>query len=114
MVIVGLTIFKLGQVQGAQEPIVKRSNFRDISAESSVIYRLNPVWFDYGEEKKIPGFNPEAVAQIDPKLVVFNRQREPLHVNYNTLEVFMIKELQKHEEEIKKLRQEIQQLKTRK
>ena len=71
---------------------------------SLIIYSLRPVLYDaregYGEGSNIPGFIAEDVYAIAPHLAILNRDRRPENVAYNDLHALVIKEIQKHEQEL--------------
>jgi hypothetical protein len=92
----------------------ERKNFKAVSSESGVIYQLKPTFFDYGSSEKILGLNPDDVAKVSPALVIFDSNKKPSHVDSSSLQVFMLKEIQKHQEELKALRSEIETLKKKK
>ena len=86
-----------------------KTNIRNMSDnESEIIYKLNPVTYDakegHGEGKDIPGFIAEEIYETAPNLAILNNENQPENIAYNSLHALVIKEIQKHQQQLKKLK----------
>lgn len=93
-----------GQWFGFTSSLRYKTNVREITDESSVIYALNPVIYDaregYGEGTDIPGFIAEEVYEVAPNIVVLNGDKQPENVAYNCLHALAIRELQRQQQKM--------------
>lgn len=86
-----------------------KENLSPASDISSDIYKLNPVSFNYiSDPDKIPclGMIAEEVEKVYPRLVVYDREMQPLSLKYQELPMLLLAEIQK-------LRKEVDELKSR-
>ena len=90
-----------------------KDNIKSIDQESSAIYALNPVMFDYKPDhcsaKNVLGLIAEEVhdAAPDLNLVVLDKDGRPDNVNYQYLHALEIRELQKHQQRLDALEKQL-------
>lgn len=102
---------KLSIQQSSQQNL---KNIQPIADESSLIYQLNPVSFNYvtdtHDDTKNYGFIAEEIAHVLPDLVVSNNIHDTLAVRSQQLIPLLLKEIQKQQETIQLLAQRIELL----
>lgn len=76
-----------------------KKNITDLEINSSKIYDLRPVSFNWKEQEdgqpKAIGMIAEEVDKILPQLVSYDGEGKPHHITYELLSVLLLKELQK-------------------
>jgi hypothetical protein len=95
-----------GNLGTAASSIRYKENIKDLGYQSSGIYKLRPVSFNYKkDEKKTPqtGLIAEEVLSVLPELVVM-KDGIPETVKYHDLPVLLLNEIQKLKSEISALR----------
>jgi Chaperone of endosialidase len=73
---------------------------------SEVILALKPVRFHYkNDAKRSPRFGliAEEVAEIDPSLVAFDKERKPYSVRYDQVNAMLLNEFLKEHRKVQKL-----------
>lgn len=96
-----------GQLGTVVSSLKYKDNIETLTEESSVIYKLRPVSFKYKGDKrdgKKYGLIAEEVNEVDPRLVVFNKDNEPDSVKYFDLSILLLNEMKKLKEEIELLK----------
>src|SRR4029077_4740011 len=92
-----------------------KTNIKSIDQESSALYALNPVMFDYKPEhcsaKNVLGLVAEEVHAAAPhlNLAVLDKDGRPDNVNYQYLHALEIRELQKHQQRLETLEKQMSQ-----
>jgi hypothetical protein len=91
-----------------------KENVRQLEIDTSMLYKLRPCSFDYrsnhGGAKNQFGLIAEEVNQYLPQLVDYDKEGRPDYVAYNHLPVLLLSELQKHEQAIKEIKEQLKQL----
>ena len=90
-----------------------KENVVDTILDSSKIYDLLPVDFDWKKDVIIEGKNPrrdfgliaEDVEKLYPKLVQYNKEGQVESVSYDRLSLLLLMEIKKLKEEIEKLKE---------
>lgn len=74
-----------------------KNNIHDLNGQSSNIYKLRPVSFNYiaHPEHESWGLIAEEVEQVMPQLVVYNKDQQCETVKYQDLPVLLLNEIQK-------------------
>jgi hypothetical protein len=102
---------KLSIQQSNQQNI---NNIQPISDESSLIYQLNPVSFNYNadsaNDNKNYGFVAEEVALVSSDLIVLNANNNALAVRSQQLIPLLLKEIQKQQQMILMLTERLELL----
>lgn len=96
-----------GQLGDIVSSIKYKENVQDINEKSSAILNLRPVSFNYKSDKnktKCYGFIAEEVKEIFPDLVIY-KNNEPYSLKYHEMPALLLNE-------IKKLKKELELLKT--
>jgi hypothetical protein len=84
-----------------------KKNIIDINLPTDDIYKLRPTTFTWKENEKIDfGLIAEEVEEIIPQLVTYNSDSLPQAVRYDLLSVLLLTEIKKMKEEIKELKEE--------
>ena len=98
-----------GDIKKKTSSIEYKENVKDLKIDSEKLYKLNPVSYNYKiTNTKDIGLIAEEVDEILPELVYRNEKTgKPESVKYSSLSVILL-------DELKKLRQEIQELKENK
>lgn len=105
-VLIDTTTGQLGTVASSAR---YKENIKDLQHESSPIYSLRPVTFNYKKDAskiKQCGLIAEEVLQYMPELVVF-KGGEPETVKYHDLPVLLLAEIQKLKAEIELLKKRL-------
>jgi hypothetical protein len=83
-----------------------KKNIIDINLPTDDIYKLRPTTFTWKENEKIDfGLIAEEVEEIIPQLVTYNSDSLPQAVRYDLLSVLLLTEIKKMKEEIKELKE---------
>lgn len=93
-----------------------KENITDLEIDSSKIYELNPVSFNYTAERggeKDFGLIAEDVEKVIPSLVLYNNDGEVFSLKYQLLSVLLLNELKKKKDELDDLKETVTSLKTR-
>ena len=84
------------------------NDIKDLKIDSEKLYKLNPVSYNYKISNSPDiGLIAEEVHEILPELINYGKDGKPKSVKYNSLSVVLL-------DELKKLREEIQELKENK
>jgi len=82
-----------------------KKNITDLEVDSSLIYNLRTASFNWKTDsdgtQKTFGLIAEEVEKFIPELILYRDNGEILTVNYNLISVLNMRELQKHESQIK-------------
>jgi len=82
-----------------------KKNITDLEIDTSLIYSLRPTSFNWKTDSvgtaKTFGLIAEEVEKYIPELILYRENGEILTVNYDLISVLNLKELQKHESQIK-------------
>jgi endosialidase-like protein len=95
-------------------PISSRRFKHDIKSmdkASEAILALKPVTFHYNNDKKNTlcfGLIAEEVAQVDPDLVIRDKNRDPLTVRYDQINAMLLNEFLKEHRKVEKLTNDFQ------
>ena len=82
-----------------------KDNIQDLDINTEKIYDLRPVSFDWKSSGKADfGLIAEEVSDTLPELVVYNEDSVPESVQYTSLSVLLLAELKKLREEVKDLK----------
>ena len=102
-----------GTFYSAGSSEIYKSHITDLEIDSSLIYSLRPVSYDYKKEYKDFGYNvvsgkqvgliSEEVAEIIPELAIM-KDGKPKNVDYQKLSVLLLKEVQNLKKEIEELK----------
>lgn len=85
-----------------------KDNIADLDINTENIYGLRPVSFDWKSNGESDfGFIAEEVHEILPELVVYNGDNTPEAVKYKQLSILMLEELKKLREEVKDLKEKV-------
>ena len=103
------------QIDGSSGLVTKASsskrykdNIEDLDINTENIYDLRPVSFDWKSNGKSDfGFIAEEVHEILPELTVYDDQNRPEAVKYKQLSILMLEELKKLREEVKDLKEKL-------
>lgn len=93
-----------------------KENIIDLEIDSSKIYDLNPVSFNWKPERgghRDFGLIAEETAEILPELVAYGEDGKPFSVRYELVSILLLDELKKKNNEIKVLNETVGQLKIR-
>jgi trimeric autotransporter adhesin len=83
-----------------------KEDIKPMDTASEVILALKPVTFHYkNDAKRSPGFGliAEEVAEIDPSLVAFDKERKPYSVRYDQVNAMLLNEFLKEHRKVQKL-----------
>lgn len=95
-----------GQLGTITSSIKVKENISDIGEDSTRIYNLRPVLFNYkgtSEDESTYGLIAEEVDKVFPELVVYDREGNPETVKYRLLSILLLNEVKKLQARIKKL-----------
>jgi len=85
-----------------------KDNIADLNINTEKVYDLRPVSFDWKSNGESDfGFIAEEVHEILPELVVYNEDSTPEAVKYKQLSILMLEELKKLREEVKNLKEKL-------
>jgi hypothetical protein len=85
-----------------------KDNIEDLDINTENIYDLRPVSFDWKSNGEPDfGFIAEEVHEILPELTVYDDQNRPEAVKYKQLSILMLEELKKLREEVKDLKEKL-------
>mgnify|MGYP003631684134 FL=1 len=85
-----------------------KDNIEDLDIHTENIYDLRPVSFDWKSNGKPDfGFIAEEVHEILPELTIYDDQNRPEAVKYKQLSILMLEELKKLREEVKDLKEKV-------
>ena len=90
-----------------------KENIKDLELDSSKIYDLNPVSFNWKPDrggKEDFGLIAEEVIEILPLLAVTDKDGKPFSVRYDVLSVLLLNELQKKNIEINDIKERLEAL----
>lgn len=93
-----------------------KTNIEDMGDQSSIIFKLRPVTFNFKEHPTVPawGLIAEEVAEVFPQLAVYDKETgEPETVKYHDLPVLLLNELQKQKKEVDETRQLLKNMRDR-
>ena len=99
---------KLGTTSGSSRRF--KSGIKPMNDLSEAILALRPVTFDYkNDNTKTPQFGlvAEEVAEIDPNLVVWDRNGKLLTVRYDAVNMMLLNEFLKEHRRVQELKQQI-------
>ena len=84
-----------------------KENVSDLADDSSIIYDLRPVKFNYKTHPTVPswGLIAEEVAEVFPQLAVYDDEKRPEAVKYHDLPVLLLNEIKKLAKRIEVLEQ---------
>jgi trimeric autotransporter adhesin len=93
-----------------------KEGIKPMNKASEVLFRLNPVIFHYKKEidpKAIPqlGLVAEEVEQLNPDLVVRDKEGKPYSVRYEAINTMLLNEFLKEHKRVEKQAREIQEQK---
>lgn len=99
-----------------------KDHVRDLTdEEAEKLLNARVVWFKYKENyldkddpmngKEIPGFYAEELEEISPELIQYNNKGEAEDWNYRTMIPLMVKIIEKQQNEINELKNEISKIK---
>ena len=110
-----LTVNANGQVSIATSSGRFKENIRSLDEQAEKMYALNPVKFDYKKEhggaKNQLGLIAEEVEKYLPELVVYQDDGKPYSLAYQMLIPLLVKEIQKHKNNIEQQAAESQEQK---
>jgi hypothetical protein len=85
-----------------------KDNIADLDINTENIYDLRPVSFDWKSNGKSDfGYIAEEVHEILPELTVYDDKNRPEAVKYKQLSILMLEELKKLREEVKNLKEKL-------
>ena len=85
-----------------------KDNIEDLDINTEKVYDLRPVSFKWKSNGVSDfGFIAEEVQDILPELVVYNEDNTPEAVKYKQLSILMLEELKKLREEVKDLKEKL-------
>ena len=85
-----------------------KDNIEDLDINTEKVYDLRPVSFKWKSNGVSDfGFIAEEVQDILPELVVYNEDNTPEAVKYKQLSILMLEELKKLREEVKNLKEKL-------
>ena len=85
-----------------------KDNIEDLDIHTENIYDLRPVSFDWKSNGEPDfGFIAEEVHEILPELTIYDDQNRPEAVKYKQLSILMLEELKKLREEVKDLKEKL-------
>ncbi len=78
-----------------------KKNIKDLRIDSSRLFQLRPVSYDWKDGGKSFGLIAEEVQEILPELVILDPQtNEPYSVNYELLSVLLLDEIKKMKQSV--------------
>ncbi len=84
-----------------------KENIEDLNEDSSIIYQLRPVKFNYKKHPEVPawGLIAEEVDKVFPQLVVYNNEGLPETVKYHELSILLLNEIKNLKDRIDRIEQ---------
>lgn len=104
---VPVLIDSTGQLGVTSSSLRYKENVKDLGDESSVLYKLRPVTFNFkkhGPESKSVGLIAEEVHEVCPQMVVYSGECQPETVKYQDLVPMILNELIKLKKEVVELK----------